>query len=95
MLAQKFMRYSHITIFPYNEISYWVQAKVEMTYSVDLRERVVAFVNTGGSKGKAANLFKVSRWCVYNWLKCEDLNAKKNRPKVPWKLDSEALKAHV
>jgi transposase len=66
-----------------------------MTYSVDLRERVVAFVNSGGSKGKAANLFKVSRWCVYNWLKCKDLNAKKNGPKAPWKLDSEALKAHV
>lgn len=66
-----------------------------MTYSVDLRERVVAFVREGGSKTEAAKRFKVSRWCVYQWLVRETLVANKQGITAPWKLDPEALKAHV
>ena len=66
-----------------------------MAYSVDLRERVVAFVQEGGSKCEATKRFGVSRWCVYNWLSRECLQVQKMGPKAPWKLDPEALKAHV
>jgi putative transposase len=37
-------------------------------YSVDLRERVVGYIEQGGSKTEAAKLFKVSRKTIYNWL---------------------------
>lgn len=66
-----------------------------MTYSVDLRERVVEFVEQGGSKSEAARRFKVSRWCVYDWLNRETLEPEKQGCPAPWKLCPEALKAHV
>ena len=36
-----------------------------MSYSIDLRQRVVDFVRQGGSKSEAARLFGVSRGRVY------------------------------
>mgnify|MGYP000979446792 CR=1 FL=1 len=66
-----------------------------MTYSVDLRERVVEFVKQGGSKSEAARRFKVSRWCVYDWLCREDLTPNKQGCPGPWKLFPESLQAHV
>ena len=66
-----------------------------VTYSEDLRERVVAFVEAGGSKSEAARRFKVSRWCVYNWMARESLTPCPQGRSGFWKLDPEALKAHV
>jgi transposase len=66
-----------------------------MTYSTDLRERVVVFVNEGGRKSEAAKRFKVSRWCVYNWLKRDNLAPRKQGCPKPWKLCPDTLKAHV
>jgi transposase len=37
-------------------------------YSIDLRERVVGYIEQGGSKTEAVKLFKVSRKTIYNWL---------------------------
>ena len=37
----------------------------------------------------------MSRWCVYEWLRREHLAAEKTGPKQAWKLDMEALAAHV
>ena len=37
-------------------------------YSIDLRERVVAYIEEGGSKVTAAKLFQVSRRIIYYWL---------------------------
>ena len=65
-----------------------------MTYSVDLRQRVVAFVREGGSKAEAARRFDVSRSAVYDWLNRETLEPKahgRRRRKLDW----EALKADV
>jgi putative transposase len=66
-----------------------------MTYSMDLRQRVVAFVRDGGSKSEAARRFGVSRWCVYNWTNRKTLEPSKQGCPGPWKLSPEALKAHV
>jgi hypothetical protein len=66
-----------------------------MTYSVDLRERVVDFVRSGGSKSKAAGVFGVSRWCVYDWMSRETLEPAKQGCPGPWKLCPQALQAHV
>jgi transposase len=66
-----------------------------MTYSEDLRKRVVAFVQGGGSKSEGARLFKVSRGCVYLWLKRKTLAPKRVRKSQPYKLNEAELKAHV
>ncbi|MGD1902952.1 MAG: IS630 transposase-related protein [Geitlerinemataceae cyanobacterium] len=65
-----------------------------MSDSLDLRQRVVEFVRQGGSKSEAAQLFNVSRGCVYAWLKLppDQLAARKTRPKRARKLDMQALK---
>ncbi|MBX3487373.1 MAG: IS630 transposase-related protein [Candidatus Paracaedibacteraceae bacterium] len=40
-----------------------------MSYSVDLRERVVKFIEEGGSKSSAAILFCIDRSTILGWLK--------------------------
>ncbi len=65
-----------------------------MTYSIDLRKRVVNFVNEGGSKAEASRRFEVSLWCVDDWCKREDL-APKAQSLRHRKIDKEALRRHV
>lgn len=47
-----------------------------MAYSIDLRKRVIGFINDGHSKEKAAKVFRVSTWCIYDWIKRDDLTPK-------------------
>jgi len=65
-----------------------------MTCSIDLRERVVDFVRSGGSKAQAARRYNVSRKTVYNWLSRDDLS-----PKAPGlrtrKIDKVRLRAYI
>ena len=42
-----------------------------MSYSSDLRKRVLDFVNNGGSKAEAERTFSVSRRTLYNGLEVE------------------------
>jgi transposase len=65
-----------------------------MSYGIDLRERVVAFVREGGSKAEAVRRFRVSRKCIYNWLGCLTLEPKKHGRRRR-KLDWPKLKQHV
>ena len=65
-----------------------------MSYSIDLRERVVGFVKNGGSRAEASRTFKVSIWSVYDWLGRQDLKpieVKSRKRKMDW----EALKEHT
>jgi len=39
-----------------------------MSYSVDLRKRVVKFVSEGGSQTEASQVYGVSRKTIYHWL---------------------------
>ncbi|MDJ0575370.1 MAG: IS630 transposase-related protein [Xenococcaceae cyanobacterium MO_234.B1] len=59
-----------------------------MTYSLDLRKRVINYVENGGSVTKAAKVFQVGRASIYRWLDSEDLEPRKvtrrNR-KLDWK----------
>jgi putative transposase len=63
-----------------------------LSYSKDLRERVVDFVRDGGSKTEAAKRFSVSRAIIYIWLKLESLSPQKTGPKGHTKLQAEKLK---
>jgi transposase len=65
-----------------------------MSYSVDLRERVLAFIEAGGTKYEASDVFGVGRATIYRWLSSDSLTAKprQTRRRV---IDKAALKAHV
>ena len=66
-----------------------------MTYSIDLRKKVVAHVRNGGSQAEAGRRFGVSLWCVRNWLVREDLQPHQRGVSRRRKLDKAALRAHV
>jgi len=67
-----------------------------MTYSTDLRERVLDFITNGGSKAAAERTFGISRRTIYNWLEAEDpLTYEKPGPKGPRHIDYDALEQHV
>lgn len=66
-------------------------------YALDLRERVVKFIQGGGSKVEAARHFALARSSVYRYLVAAKNGALP--PKTSWgtwrKLDPEKLRAHV
>ena len=67
-----------------------------MSYSMDLRKRVVEFVRGGGSKAEAHRRFQVSLWCVNDWVKREDdLSPRQTGPKKSHKLDWKKLRHAV
>lgn len=65
-----------------------------MTYSVDLRKRVVEFVVAGGSKAEASRRYKVSLWCVNDWCKRDNLNPSPQKGRKR-KLDWKSLSQHI
>src|SRR5665213_2028008 len=65
-----------------------------MSYSVDLRERVVEYVSKGGSKAEAARIFVIGRDTIYRWLSADDLSPRPAKTRKR-KLDKAALAAHV
>lgn len=65
-----------------------------MSYSIDLRKRVVNYVENGGRIAQAAVLFKVGRATIYRWLRRSDLQATKVKRRKR-KLDWQALEKDV
>lgn len=65
-----------------------------MTYSIDLRESVISYINNGGSKVDAARIFNISRNTLYRWLSMDDLRPKAHGERRR-KIDKTALKAHA
>jgi hypothetical protein len=66
-----------------------------MTYSVDLRKKVVVFVRDGGGQTEAARHFDISLWCVRDGPAHQDLESQQKGVPRHRKLDKEALRAHV
>jgi len=69
-----------------------------MSYSIDLRERVIKFIEDGGSKVEAACTFSVCRDTIYSWLKKKAVKGtlKDDPPKRGWKkIEPSALLAYV
>ena len=66
-------------------------------YALDLRERVVKFIQNGGSKMEAARRFDLGRRTVYRYLTAAQHGAL--APKKSWghwrKLNPQKLQAHV
>lgn len=65
-----------------------------MSYSVDLRERVLAYIEAGHTKYEASDVFGIGRATIYRWLAAEDLSPKPAKTRHR-KLDKAALAAHV
>lgn len=66
-----------------------------MTYSNDLRVRVVEYVRAGGLKTEAERLFGVTRPTIYRWLSCPKVTSPRPRATRKRKLDKSLLTAHV
>jgi transposase len=66
-------------------------------YALDLRERVVKFIQNGGSKAEAARRFDLARRTVYRYLAAAQTGTL--APKKSWghwrKLDPQKLQGHV
>ncbi|MBE9174594.1 helix-turn-helix domain-containing protein [Synechocystis salina LEGE 06155] len=58
-----------------------------MSYSLDLRLKVIQFIEEGGGVTKAAKTFKVSKATIYRWLGREDL--------APTKVESRRRKINI
>ncbi len=57
-----------------------------MAYSLDLRKRVINYVENGGSPSKAAEVFQVGRASIYRWLeRVEPIEVKRRNRKLDWK----------
>lgn len=65
-----------------------------MTYSLDFRERAVAYVRGGGSQAACCRAFKIDRKTLYHWLHADDLCPKRHGPRRR-KLDKAALARDV
>lgn len=65
-----------------------------MTYSYDLRERALSYVQNGGRRTEACRLFNVDRKTLYHWLRREDLTPHPAKTRHR-KLDKAALYQHV
>ena len=65
-----------------------------MSYSLDLRKKVIDYVENGGSITKAAALFKIGRATIYRWLSREEGSATKVKHRQR-KLDWKALERDV
>lgn len=69
-----------------------------MSYSIDLKKRVLDFIEEGGSKVEAAKRFSIGRRTVFKWInKKRELGslANKKRVSLPRKLQEESLKKYL
>jgi len=65
-----------------------------MTYSIDLRERAVAYIRKGGTRSEASRIYSVHPDTIRNWLKRKNLSPSPSKRRNR-KIDSAALRAHV
>jgi putative transposase len=61
---------------------------LKMSYSLDLKLKVMAYLEKGGKASAAAKIFGVSRASIYRWLGQADLEpvkVKRRKRKMDWK----------
>ena len=57
-----------------------------MAYSLDLRKKVINYIENGGSPSKASKVFQVGRASIYRWLeRVEPIEVKRRNRKLNWK----------
>lgn len=64
-----------------------------MAYSLELRKKVINYVENGGSPSKAAKVFQVGRASIYRWLeRVEPIQVKRRNRKLDWKALEQDVK---
>ena len=70
-----------------------------MAYSLDLRQRVIDYIHSGGSKISASHLFAVGEKTVRNWVllykETGAINPRPHRGGKRSSIDSEKFKSYV
>ena len=69
-----------------------------MTYSYDLRTKVLAYLEKGGSKVEASQIFGMTRQTLFNWIKRQNqdcLAPSRKKERRPHKIEAEKLKAYI
>lgn len=69
-----------------------------MSYSVDLRKKVVEYIQNGGSVVDATHLFRIGRRTIHRWLLQLTIAGhleKKTYARTKFKIDRNALKANI
>jgi len=69
-----------------------------MAYSVDLRERVIAYLNEGHTQEETRKIFKVGTTTIKNWMALlSETGSLENRPldRSPRIFETEKLNAYV
>lgn len=69
-----------------------------MSYSVDLRTKVLDYINNGGKISRACKIFTVSRSSIQRWRNKKDATgdvSAKNRVATPYKIDDDELKKYI
>jgi transposase len=69
-----------------------------MAYSIDLRSRVIDFINQGNSREKASVIFKVGTSTITRWLGLlSETGSLEKRPlnRIAPKFESEKLNAYI
>ena len=59
-----------------------------MPYSLDFRQKVIIFVENGGTITKLTHTFRIERASIYRWLSRQKLSAtkvKNRQRKLDWK----------
>lgn len=68
-------------------------------YSIDLRERVLSYIEDGHTQKEASDVFNIPRQTIYNWfcLKTEtgDLEMRRSGKRRSSKFDEEKLKETI
>ncbi len=69
-----------------------------MTYSNDLRTKALDYIEKGGSKEEASQIFGITVRTLFNWIKRKKagyLAPSKRKERTPHKIDSEKLKTYL
>lgn len=71
---------------------------LKMSYSSDLREKAIAYVENGGSIKDVCDIFGISRSSFQRWREIKEEKGsvdRKARIKAPYKLNNDELKAYI
>lgn len=75
-----------------------IEYAVGMTYSTDLRIRALDYIEKGGSKEEASQIFGITIRTLFNWIKRKKENClepKERKERKPHKIDNEKLKSYL
>jgi transposase len=68
-----------------------------MPYSLDLKEKVIAYIENGGRVSSAAKVFGINRASIYRWLGQTNLapiKVERRKRKLDWKALEEDVKKY-